>query len=97
MEALFAAQAGTAGRKTARLNGIDYEILGGAVDYNTNEVEGASAFAGHCRFSIRVADCPKRPEQLDPVEIGGIALQVMQVTQTNGLTWDITAGDVGME
>ncbi len=80
-------------REKVNINGVDYDALVERITFDDTVLIGAIAEGGGYKCQVAVADLPGRPNQYSSIIVRGETLSVLDVTDVNGVAFEITAGD----
>lgn len=83
-------------QETVLLNGKAIAAMVSEIVDDQSFISGGVAQGGIFRAGIAQSIC-KKPEKFTPIECRGQKLQVLAVSDVNGVTWEITAGDPSSE
>jgi hypothetical protein len=79
--------------ETVLLNGRKIEALVSEIGGEEIFISGGTAEGADFRISIPQSAVAKEPAKFTTIEVRGNKSQVLQVTDINGVTWEIQAGD----
>jgi hypothetical protein len=89
------AKAGATGkREYVLLNGKEVEGLVSEITANDEFISGGTAQAGGFMVQVAQSAVAESPVKGDDIECRGQELKVLSANDVNGVTWDITAGDL---
>lgn len=83
--------------QTVEIAGEEYPAIIEEVPFEPTEENGGEGDTGTFRVMVAQEDCPDRPADLSIIIARGQTLQIVSVTDVNGVTWNIEAADIASE
>ncbi len=80
--------------QTVLIGADEYRAIIEEISFDEAAIVGGSAEKGGYRIMVALADLNARPTQGDNVTARGNELEVLDVTERNGVTYEITAGSL---